>query len=222
LGLEVLSENNWYYGAKFAPLQGHILRIGTIIQIYQLYFKAAVSRWGSSPSSTSTSSTNSKKSHSNKDEQPIANNLVQRSPFSSTKKRSGQSSNEVKMIIRQRGFPWVVKIPDVDLGSAIAAFFFPLVLTWMMPVLVHGIVLEKQEKLREMMKMVSTTPIQQHCSPPQIQQGSLSLTPTQMGLRGIDYWKVTYIYSAAVYLVVLIIVYLCSIIFGFGIISNGR
>lgn len=50
----------------------------------------------------------------------------------------------------------------------------------------------------------------------------LTIVVYQMGLRNIDYWKVTYIYSAAVYLVVLFVVYLCGIIFNFGVISHTR
>ncbi len=54
-----------------------------------------------------------------------------------------------------KGFPYEEKAPSLDVGSFTATLTYPLVLSWLLPVFVYNIVLEKQDKLREMMKMVS-------------------------------------------------------------------
>jgi hypothetical protein len=53
-----------------------------------------------------------------------------------------------------QGFPYEEQTLKIDLGSFIATLNYPLIMSWLLPVYVYNIVLEKQEKLREMMKMV--------------------------------------------------------------------
>ena len=58
---------------------------------------------------------------------------------------------------RMRGFPYKKEPLKIDIGSLMAAMTYPLVLSWLLPVYIFNIVLEKQDKLREMMKMVRVT-----------------------------------------------------------------
>ncbi|ELR11324.1 ABC transporter A family protein [Acanthamoeba castellanii str. Neff] len=94
-----------------------------------------------------------------------------------------------------QGFPYEDLPLNIDVGSFTATLTYPLIMSWLLPVYVYNIVLEKQEKLREMMKM--------------------------MGLKMINYWIVTFLYNAILYLAVLVIVYCFSYGFGFAIFTQG-
>lgn len=50
--------------------------------------------------------------------------------------------------------PYVIESPDFRIGDAIGNFFYPLILSFLLPVFMYTIVLEKAGKLREMMKLV--------------------------------------------------------------------
>lgn len=121
----------------------------------------------------------------------------------------------------QQGFPYEDLPLNIDVGSFTATLTYPLIMSWLLPVYVYNIVLEKQEKLREMMKMVpslSSLPMPRRGphSPPSF------LYDMQMGLKMINYWIVTFLYNAILYLAVLVIVYCFSYGFGFAIFTQGR
>lgn len=50
--------------------------------------------------------------------------------------------------------PYWQKGLDVRIGDSLGTFFFPLILSFLLPVFLYMIVLEKTGKLREMMKLV--------------------------------------------------------------------
>ena len=66
-----------------------------------------------------------------------------------------QAASNVTISIMEQGFPYQEAPLQIDIGSLLAALTYPLVLSWLLPVYVYNIVLEKQDKLREMMKMVN-------------------------------------------------------------------
>jgi ABC-type multidrug transport system ATPase subunit len=101
----------------------------------------------------------------------------------------------ITLDVDQQGFPYKDTALNIDIGSFMAALLYPLVLSWLLPVFIYNIVLEKQEKLREMMKM--------------------------MGLKMRNYWIVTFIYDVILYVVVLIVTYSVSYAFGFAIFTQG-
>jgi hypothetical protein len=94
-----------------------------------------------------------------------------------------------------QGFPYEELPINIDVGSLTATLTYPLIMSWLLPVYVYNIVLEKQEKLREMMKM--------------------------MGMKMSNYWAVTFVYNVILYLAVLVVVYGFSYGFGFAIFTQG-
>eukprot|EP01113_Clastostelium_recurvatum_P022760 TRINITY_DN2727_c0_g1_i3.p1 TRINITY_DN2727_c0_g1~~TRINITY_DN2727_c0_g1_i3.p1 ORF type:complete len:854 (+),score=218.34 TRINITY_DN2727_c0_g1_i3:132-2693(+) len=85
--------------------------------------------------------------------------------------------------------------PFIDVGSLMGSMFFPFALSFLMPLYIHAIVLEKQERLREMMKM--------------------------MGLEMRNYWLITYLYYLIMYGMVVLVVVGASLAFQFAIFTKG-
>eukprot|EP01088_Endostelium_zonatum_P008159 TRINITY_DN2078_c0_g2_i1.p1 TRINITY_DN2078_c0_g2~~TRINITY_DN2078_c0_g2_i1.p1 ORF type:complete len:384 (-),score=70.62 TRINITY_DN2078_c0_g2_i1:5-1156(-) len=96
---------------------------------------------------------------------------------------------------RIQGFPFTPVVPGIDLGSWLASLLYPLIMSWLLPVYMYNILIEKETRLFDMMKM--------------------------MGLKAYHYWIVNYIYFFILYLVIMIIVFALSYIFSFGIFVNG-
>eukprot|EP01087_Luapelamoeba_hula_P013768 TRINITY_DN395_c6_g1_i1.p1 TRINITY_DN395_c6_g1~~TRINITY_DN395_c6_g1_i1.p1 ORF type:complete len:890 (-),score=121.35 TRINITY_DN395_c6_g1_i1:212-2881(-) len=108
---------------------------------------------------------------------------------------TNSSSGKVQIASQERELPYEESPLPLDIGSFLAALTYPLVLSWLLPVYVYNIVLEKQDRLREMMKM--------------------------SGLKMRNYWMVTYLYDYILYLGVLIVVYALSYAFQFAIFTQG-
>lgn len=82
--------------------------------------------------------------------------------------------------------PYLAQPPRVfRLGNVLGIFFFPLVLSLMLPVFTYTIVLEKEYKIREMMKL--------------------------MGMKMVYYWTNTYVFQYLLYLIsAVIFIVLCG------------
>lgn len=85
-------------------------------------------------------------------------------------------------------FPSIQLKRDLEISSILAAFLFPFAFSFLFPVYVYGIVHEKQEKLREIMKM--------------------------NGLKMKMYWIINYLYNLVLYSTVTLVVIIIGIIFG--------
>ncbi|EFA80182.1 ABC transporter A family protein [Heterostelium album PN500] len=85
--------------------------------------------------------------------------------------------------------------PTIDVGSLLGGLFYPFALSFLLPLFVFSIVLEKQERLRDMCLM--------------------------MGLRMRNYWIVTYLFDFLLYICALIIVVGISVGFGFAVFTQG-
>jgi len=91
--------------------------------------------------------------------------------------------------------PYEQTAPAIDIGSLLGGLFYPFALSFLLPLFVYSIVIEKQEKLRDLCLM--------------------------MGLRMRNYWIVTYIFNFGLYLCALIIVVGISAGFGFTVFTQG-
>eukprot|EP00761_Pharyngomonas_kirbyi_P012678 gb/GECH01012705.1/.p1 GENE.gb/GECH01012705.1/~~gb/GECH01012705.1/.p1 ORF type:complete len:859 (+),score=194.83 gb/GECH01012705.1/:1-2577(+) len=83
---------------------------------------------------------------------------------------------------------------SIQVGDQSGNFFFPFILTLLLPVFMYTIVLEKQNRLREMMKL--------------------------MGMRMYNYWVLTYAFSFLLYLLSCLIFVIMSAIFQFRFITG--
>eukprot|EP01133_Synstelium_polycarpum_P015460 gene15460-18343_t len=92
-------------------------------------------------------------------------------------------------------FPFAITTPKIDIGSLLGGLFYPFALSFLLPLFVFSIVIEKQERLRDMMLM--------------------------MGLRMRNYWIVTYLFNFLLYAFALVIVVGVSIIFKFSVFTEG-
>jgi len=122
--------------------------------------------------------------------------------------------------MEQQGFPYEEKPLDIDVGSFTATLTYPLIMSWLLPVYVYNIVLEKEEKLREMMRMV-IYPFPFHLGS-QFSMSAHTHLILQMGLKMTSYWFITVLYDFMLYLAVLIVVYGMSYAFSFAIFTQGR
>jgi len=93
-----------------------------------------------------------------------------------------------------RKMPYVTLAPLADVASFFAIFMLPLCLSFLLPVFVYGIVLEKQEKLRSMMLM--------------------------MGLQMRWYWLVNYLFNFVMYIIVCLVVVIISLAFSLRIFTQ--
>ena len=96
---------------------------------------------------------------------------------------------------RIQGFPFTPVVPGIDLGSWLASLLYPLIMSWLLPAYMYTILLEKEERLREMMKM--------------------------MGLHMYNYWVVNWVWFFMLYATITTIVFALSYAFNFGIFVNG-
>ncbi|KYQ94390.1 ABC transporter A family protein [Tieghemostelium lacteum] len=90
--------------------------------------------------------------------------------------------------------PYTQNPPALDMGSLLGSIFYPFALSFLLPLYVYSIVLEKQERLREMCLM--------------------------MGLKIRNYWIVNYLFNLMLYTCALIIVVGISLIFGFAVFTE--
>eukprot|EP01101_Sappina_pedata_P005770 TRINITY_DN2721_c0_g1_i1.p1 TRINITY_DN2721_c0_g1~~TRINITY_DN2721_c0_g1_i1.p1 ORF type:complete len:858 (+),score=273.16 TRINITY_DN2721_c0_g1_i1:275-2575(+) len=86
--------------------------------------------------------------------------------------------NETEISVYDKNMPYISKAPTVDIGSFSLTLLLPFATSFLLPVYMFSIVLEKQEKLREMMRM--------------------------MGLNMKWYWLVNYAYDIIMYTLVMI------------------
>ncbi len=123
-----------------------------------------------------------------------------------------------------KGFPYEEKAPNLDVGSFTATLTYPLVLSWLLPVFVYNIVLEKQDKLREMMKMVSLLLMHIFSLYTSVNffAHEVVYMLLKMGLKMRNYWIVTYLYNLILYKVVILVVYAVSYGFQFALFTQGR
>ncbi|KAF2073997.1 hypothetical protein CYY_004704 [Polysphondylium violaceum] len=91
--------------------------------------------------------------------------------------------------------PYQSASPAIDIGSLLGGLFYPFALSFLLPLFVYSIVLEKQDKLRDLCLM--------------------------MGLRMRNYWIVTYIFNFMLYLCAVIVVVGISAGFGFSVFTKG-
>eukprot|EP01132_Coremiostelium_polycephalum_P003972 gene3972-4968_t len=87
--------------------------------------------------------------------------------------------------------PYLQTPPSFDIGSLLGGLFFPFSLSFLLPLFVFSIVLEKEKRLRDMCLM--------------------------MGLRMRNYWIVTYIFNYLLYFCALFIVVGVGMMFGFSV-----
>ncbi|GAM21696.1 hypothetical protein SAMD00019534_048710 [Acytostelium subglobosum LB1] len=85
--------------------------------------------------------------------------------------------------------------PSIDVGSLLGGLFYPFALSFLLPLFVFSIVLEKQERLRDMCLM--------------------------MGLKMRNYWIVTYLFNFLLYFCALVIVVGISMAFRFSVFTDG-
>src|SRR3989338_2794100 len=80
--------------------------------------------------------------------------------------------------------PYVSVIPSFDVGSSAATFLFPFAVSFLLPVYMNDIVLEKEERLRNMMVMA--------------------------GLKMRLYWAVAYLYNLLLFMIIfMLLVFVC-------------
>eukprot|EP01094_Clydonella_sp_ATCC50884_P004693 TRINITY_DN13724_c0_g1_i1.p1 TRINITY_DN13724_c0_g1~~TRINITY_DN13724_c0_g1_i1.p1 ORF type:complete len:845 (+),score=259.83 TRINITY_DN13724_c0_g1_i1:97-2631(+) len=79
------------------------------------------------------------------------------------------------------------QVPPLDLSSLLSVFLYPFALSFLLPVFLRAIVVEKEDRLREMMKM--------------------------MGLRMSIYWGVMYLFNAVLYIIVMVVTIAVSLAF---------
>ncbi|EGG13872.1 ABC transporter A family protein [Cavenderia fasciculata] len=92
-------------------------------------------------------------------------------------------------------FPYLQQQPKIDVGSLLGGLFYPFALSFLLPLFVYSIVLEKQEKLRDMCLMA--------------------------GLKMRNYWIVTYLFNLMLYTIAVIVVVGISVIFKFSVFTQG-
>ena len=83
--------------------------------------------------------------------------------------------------------PYIEQVPEFDIASFLSVLLYPFAISFILPVYVNAIVLEKQERLREMMKM--------------------------MGLKMSYYWLTNYIWDFILYILVVIVLIVSSLVF---------
>lgn len=100
-----------------------------------------------------------------------------------------QTTQNVGQIVtaNSQQMPYTTTPQQIQLANVLGGFFFPLVLTFLLPVFLYTLVLEKQGKLKEMMRL--------------------------SGLSVIHYFTVTYVIDYIFYLLVLAIFLIMSAIF---------
>eukprot|EP01113_Clastostelium_recurvatum_P037192 TRINITY_DN5407_c1_g1_i1.p1 TRINITY_DN5407_c1_g1~~TRINITY_DN5407_c1_g1_i1.p1 ORF type:complete len:917 (-),score=122.67 TRINITY_DN5407_c1_g1_i1:648-3347(-) len=104
--------------------------------------------------------------------------------------------NRTSYLTPTRGiFPYYTNPLPFDVGSLLGPAFFPFALSFLLPLYIHSIVLEKQERLREMMIM--------------------------MGLKMRYYWVSLYVFDYFLYIVVASVVTCASVALKFQIFTES-
>jgi hypothetical protein len=92
--------------------------------------------------------------------------------------------------------PYLAQNSTFSLADLLGGFFFPIILSFLLPVFLYTLILEKQTKLREMMKL--------------------------MGMRMSNYVIVTYLMFLLFYYIILIEFVILSLIFQFRYIYGTK
>eukprot|EP01100_Stratorugosa_tubuloviscum_P008759 TRINITY_DN3648_c0_g3_i1.p1 TRINITY_DN3648_c0_g3~~TRINITY_DN3648_c0_g3_i1.p1 ORF type:complete len:851 (-),score=271.54 TRINITY_DN3648_c0_g3_i1:91-2613(-) len=89
--------------------------------------------------------------------------------------------------VYEQSLPYVNSPPEADFSSIVATLLYPFAVSFLLPVYAYAIVLEKQDRLREMMKM--------------------------MGMQMHAFWFVNYVFDFFLYLIVFIALAVISLAF---------
>jgi hypothetical protein len=98
---------------------------------------------------------------------------------------TGNSNYTIVTFVQE--LPFIEQVPQFDIASFLSVLLYPFAISFVLPVYVNSIVVEKQERLREMMKM--------------------------MGLKMVYYWITNYIWDMILYILIVAVLIITSLAF---------